>query len=297
MSLILSCGRETVLPRLEIRPTSLSEQVATVVFGLGVKPTYMLLSLVLVAWLWRARDRGLSTMRRALLVFFAGEAFCALNFAFAKGDSLALEIGHGLGMVGMGALLPWGVIQLFDERVLRYQDPKATCALQRFCAQCWKREPVACGLQRLFLFAAPALALSALIPITAPLLPLRIEVSIFGTPVVYGEGLLQQIFELRIYPAAATLLLLVSFALLLPGRRTFSAAQFPFFAGLGFLTFSLGRFLLYQGFRDAPIWGDAWEEMTELITVLGVGVSLLAFRRPLGLPWFDPGSPQAAGGA
>lgn len=273
---------------------SFVEQLATVALGIGVKATYMALSLLIIVLLWRSRERGLVLLRQSMVAFLFGEAMCAVNFLFADGASDPIELMHGLGMLAMGALLPLALFRLADDRVVRYEEPEATCAVQRFCGHCWKREAAPCGLQRLFLFAAPAAAIVSLIPLCAPVVPLRIETTIFGTPMVSQITAELQVVEFRLYPVVACALFLASFALLLAGKRLFTFARGAFFTAAGFMTFSLMRFFLFRAFRDRILWADAWEEATEFMAIAFVLLLLYVFRRQLGvLKFLGPGEPPA----
>ncbi|MBI5544342.1 MAG: hypothetical protein HY901_10660 [Deltaproteobacteria bacterium] len=271
------------------------EQLLTVVFGIGIKATYMTLSLVAAAILWRSREKGLVLIRQAMLAFFFGEGMCAVNFLFASGESDAIELFHGLGMVGMGMLLPWGLMRLADERVLRYEDPTAACVVQRLCGRCWKRDPVGCGVQRLFLLLAPVVGLTALLPLGATLTPVKVEVPVFGDTFIDQVSLPLQIVEFRLYPILACALLFVSFLLLLGGRRAFAWSQPFFFAGFGLVTFTLMRFFLLTAFRDRIVWADAWEEATEFVAIAFVLWFLWVFRSQLGVLQFL-GRQRSAGG-
>ncbi|MGC4117225.1 MAG: hypothetical protein QM765_22235 [Myxococcales bacterium] len=278
---------------------SFVEQLATVALGIGIKATYMALSALLIALLWRSRERGLVRVRQSMIAFLFGEGMCAVNFLCASGESDPIEVFHGLGMLVMGSLLPWGLWQLADDRVLRYEDPDMGCAIQRFCGRCWKREAVSCGLQRLFLFVAPALAIVSLLPLCGPVVPLRIETTIFGTPMVDQVSAQLQLIEFRLYPLIACALFLVCFALLWGGKATFHGAQAALFSGLGFMSFSVMRFCLLNTFRDRILWADAWEEATEFVAIAFVLLFLFVFRRQLDVlkvlsrltPDAAPGSP------
>jgi len=259
------------------------EQVLVTITGLVIKPTYMLLSLVLVVILWRAPGRGLELVRRGLLLFFVGEAFCALNYIFTAGDCESLDIAHGLGMIGMGALVPWGLFLILDQEVPGLQDPDKPCPLLRLCRRCWKREQVPCYLRRLLRFAALVLAAVALLPLASPLVPSRPAVPVFGSTVIYAVDLPVQLLHFRLYPALGALLLAAS-AIALRNRGPISSrTQSLFFWGLGFTSFALFRFFLFQAYRTAPWWADAWEELTELLAVVAVAWGLYVFRDQLGL--------------
>lgn len=257
------------------------EQALTVGVGIGVKATYMALALLIAVLLWRSQERGLVLIRQAMVAFFFGEGMCAANFLLASGQSDSIELFHGLGMVGMGMLLPWGLSRLLDDRVLRYEDPAAGCAAQRLCGRCWKRDPVPCGLQRLFLFFTVALGVTSLLPLSGPLLPIAVEIPVFASTVVDQVSAQLQIVEFRIYPALAAGLFAIAFALLLGGRRTFAWSQPFFFAGLGLMSFSLMRFFLLRAFHERILWADAWEEATEFLAIAFVLFLLWVFRSPL----------------
>ncbi|HEY3355877.1 MAG TPA: rhodanese-like domain-containing protein [Polyangia bacterium] len=260
------------------------EQIVVTASGGVIKPAYMLLALVLIVWLWRARARDLALVRWGLVAFLAGEAICALDFFFgAAVEAAPLDFLHGLGMIGMGALVPWGLFHLVDDRVLRFGDPDERCVVQRLCGHCWKREQVSCGLKRLFLLLAPALAVCALIPLAVPLRAGHHVSPVFLSQVPYGMPVLNQIVEFRIYPVLGAVLLLVATWRLRGGPASIGRAEAPFFLGLGVTSFALVRFFLSYAFREAPLWSDFWEELTELCAIVALGMILLVFRAQLGL--------------
>jgi len=262
---------------------SWTAQLVVMLSGLVIKPVYMALSVLIILFLWRQKSRDLVLLRWSMILFFLGEAFCAATYLFASGDFDFFEILHGLGMVGLGAFLPWGMVALFDDRVVRVTNQGKQCALQRLCKQCWKQKDVSCGLKRIFLFVASAFAVIALMPLTSPLNPTHIILQVFGSSTHFKFSLLVQIFELRIYPLLASALMLYSLLPLRGGLSGIQRAQLPFFAGLGFMLYSLFRFFLLTGYRGLPQWINFWEELTELITVIGMGVFLILFRRQLNL--------------
>lgn len=258
-------------------------QVANTVAAFGFKPLYMLLSFLIIMALRGKKERDLVFIRRGMIAFLVGEGLCAVNFLFASNHGDVLEVLHGAGMVVMGAYLSWGLYQLLDQRLLRLSDPGARCLVQRLCGRCWKREQVSCGVQRLFLFTAPALAVVALMPLCTPLRSHNAVVPILGTDVPWIWTSLILAVELRLYPVLASALLLVTFLVLLRGKDHMERAKLPFFAAMGLLTFSAMRYFLLQSYQEAPCWSDVWEETTELLSVTGLGLALYLFRRQLGL--------------
>ncbi len=270
------------LLRPPVARTSLLVQLALVGSGFGLKPAYMLLSFVLIVWLRRQRARDLRLIRWGLIAFLAGECVCAINYAIGETD--ALDLVHGLGMLVMGALMPWGLFRLLDDRVLHLSDPQARCTVQRLCGRCWKKEQVSCGLQRLFLLVAPALALVALMPLSGRLHRIDLLLPTFGTDVHWFKGVPAQLVEFRLFPLLAVgLFLWTTLSLLLGGKAALERAQLPFFAGFGVLSYSLLRFFLFAAYERMPAWANWWEEVTETIAIVGVGVLLWVFRRQLEL--------------
>lgn len=256
-------------------------QVLAVISGLVIKPTYMLLNLALVLLLWRRREPDLALVRRGLLLFLLGESFCAANYLVSGGGNDALDLAHDLGMVGMGVYLPWGLLRLFDERALGLLAPDARCAFQKLCGACWKRQPVACGLHRTFVLVALAGVALAVLPFTAPLRSLAQVVPVFGTDVLYAYSLELQLQNFRVFPVVAAVAFLASLVLLRGGPTRAQRAVGPFFVGLGFLSFAYFRLFLLAAFRETPVFFDFWEEATELLAIVGVGLLLLFFRGPL----------------
>jgi hypothetical protein len=253
----------------------------------------MILALALARFLRRRGERDLALLGKGMLLFFIGEGLCALRY-FDIGPCDPLEMGHGLGMVAMGAWVSWGLLELFDSRVLGYSDPARACVLGRFCQHCWKREPVSCGLHRIMIFLLPVLAMLCLVPLTARPRPLVLDYSVFGTLVRDETTPLIEIMQIRIYPLFALWLFIVAFVDLRAGRAGLERAKAPFFVGLGFLSYALLRFLLQQAFGDAVFWANAWEEVTELATVLSLIWILWTFRTQLALGRPSPNPVPAA---
>lgn len=264
--------------RLDVGP---AVQYMILFTGFVIKPLYMLLTLVLIIMVRKNKSHFMSLIRWGLISFLAGEAFCAINYLAAGGQSDTLEILHGLGMVGLSILLPWGLYILADLKVLRFSDESANCSLIRLCGHCWKKEEVTCKLKQLFFFAAPCLALVALMPLAFPLDASYYIIPVFGvdtgfifTPVVLWT-------ELRLYPLLAAVLLLSSLLFLRGGMAGIKRAYAPFFTGLGFMLYSMFRFFLLAAFQNLPYWYNFWEEITELMMIAGIGLFLFLFRKRL----------------
>ena len=260
------------------------QQFVAFMSGGVIKPTYMLLTLIVAFVLRRAKSPDLRLLFHGSLWFFIGEAFCALNYYLhTPGFSYPIDILHGAGMVVMSALIPWGLFRLIDDRVLHFSAPDKGCMVQRLCGRCWKRDPVRCGPHDIMLLLVIASALVSLMPLSAALRPANWETEVFGSTVEYGAPILNHIVELRLYPLLGTLVLLVAFALLWGNAKAIRRAEPVFFAGLGFVAYSSLRHLLINTYRDELYWSDFWEETTELMLIAFLGTLLIVFRRQLGL--------------
>ena len=99
----------------------------------------------------------------------------------------------------------------------------------------------------------------------------------------FGYPIDLQLADFRVYPMLAAVLFLVALIMLFGGGQSLRRVQLPLLAGLGFMSFSLFRFLLLEAYRTAPVWADFWEETTELLFILGLGLFLFFYRRRLGL--------------
>jgi hypothetical protein len=268
---------------VSLMPADIYTQWLVVLTGLVVKPVYMVLSLILIILLWKQKSRAIVLIRWALVLFLLGESFCAANYLVTGGENEILEILHGLGMVGLSSFLPWGMFTLADHYILHFSEEKKNCTLLPLCGKCWKQYNVSCGLKRLFLFAAPTLAVIALIPITIPLRPINVAMMVFDVETQFNFSIGVLYWELRLYPILAFLLMISSIILLKGGRKRIQVAQAPFFVGFGFLLYSLFRFFLLYSFENFPHWANFWEEITELIMIIGLSIFFIIFRRQLGL--------------
>ena len=271
-------------PIIEI---SLLSQLAMTLAAFIVKPAYIVITFLLIVMLWRKRSRDLVLIRNALILFFIGENACSLNYLVASNESVWLEFVHGLGMVGMFFLLIWGVVVFFDERVVHYLDPERPCVFQRHCKLCWKKDPVACGLQRLAIYLLPALAFTALIPVTMPLRPFRIIMPVFLSDVLWLKDFWNLFFEFRVYPILGALGYIITYLWIRKGRLALPKTHLPFFLATGFTVYSYFRFGLFLTFNENQAWADWWEESTEFILVAMVMALLMVFKNQLGLkmPW------------
>jgi hypothetical protein len=108
---------------------------------------------------------------------------------------------------------------------------------------------------------------------------------IFGTPYTYAHPVIYQMFETRVCPAYALLLLGTALvALLLQKQVQAKPATILFAAGIGPLWFGLSRLFLFASFQDHLVWSVFWEEAVELLSVLGAACLLWIFRARLFAP-------------
>jgi rhodanese-related sulfurtransferase len=265
------------------RESPMLEQWTAVVTGFFVKPTYTILAFIFVVLLWRRRSPELAALRWAMICFFVGENFCAANYLVYGDQSVLFEYLHSYGMVLCFGLAAFALLEGFDRRLIRLSDSDARCAALGLCQRCIKHADVPCGFRRLFLFLIPAVMIVSLAPLCAQLVPVSYNTKIFGTFYNYSHLIVYQVFELRYLPAAAVLLLTASLLLLQFKRKNPVLWSKVFFAaGVGAIGFSFFRFVMFHAYRDNLVWYAAWEEITELLFIIGVGLVLWIFRHGLG---------------
>ena len=279
------------LPR---RDAPLHEQWAAVATGFGVKPLYMLLALALVIILRRSRAPDLAALRWAFIFFFAGEAFCAINYGVFGDDSYLSEYLHSFGMVLCFGFTTYALFEGLDRRLIHYSDAEKKCAGLALCRACIKYVEAPCGLKRCFLVAIPATAVLAFLPLTAAPRAGAYLTTILGTPYLYTHPVVYQLFELRVCPIIGIVFFACSFALLLARRDPVARAK-PFFAaGAGFLGFGLFRLFLFAPFAEDQVWFAFWEELTELIFLAGAAAVLWFFRHGFFGERVTPTTPSVA---
>ena len=262
-----------VIPKdgLPLHSMSLFEQWLAVIVGFGVKPVYVVLSLVLIIWLWRQRARDLAMLRWGLIWFWLGENACTVNFVFFRGDCDFWEYAHNFGMAAGFAMITYALLEGFDCRVIKFSPQKERCAALSLCGACYKHTDVPCGLKRLFTALIPALIVLALIPLSAGFMLTSYNTNILGSPYNYSHLVSAQVFELRFCPTLAIAMLTASWLVLLFKRdEPVALAKALFAAGVGPLSFGLLRLFFVFTFNENLVWFETWEEITELIFVVAV---------------------------
>ena len=255
------------------------EQLLVIISGCVIKPTYMVLSFILILFLRKKKEKDLVLINLGLITFLVGELFCAINFLLAGGENDLFETLHGLGMVGLWIFLPWGIIRLLDERVIFFTDSTKRCAMSSLCHKCWKTQNVICGINRILPYAAISLALLALMPITAPVKPFKIIMTINDTPTIFSFSPMVLFFELRLYAVLGSIFLLYSGIILKFRNNKFNISEIFFFIGFGFMFYSLFRFVLLACYDGIPQWMNFWEEFSELIMISLLSYFLFIFRK------------------
>ena len=273
-----SAGESLAAPR---EMTAL-EQGLAVITGFGVKPTYMVLSLVLIVALWRQHAPDLAALRWGMIWFLGGETACAINYLFLGSESHLVEYLHSYGMTVGFAFTAFAVLEGMDQRLIKVSPASERCAALGLCGACIKYAEVPCGLQRVFRVVIPACLVLALMPLCARLQVDAYNVKIFGSVYTYSHPVVYQLYETRYCPVLAFLLFVGSWcALAFKRSDNVWWAKIWFAAAVGPLGFGMVRLFLFAGYRDALIWFDVWEELTELLFVGGVALVLWLFRHRL----------------
>ena len=267
---------------LLVREIGVFEQWVVVITAFGVKPTYMVLSLIWIIWLWRRHARDLVALRWGLVFFLAGETACALNYVAFGGNSPVTDYLHSYGMAVGFSFITYAILEGMDFRLIKYSSAKDRCAALSLCRSCIKYAEVPCGLRRFFSFLIPALVLIALMLPCAAIKPVAHRINILNSAQDFPAPLWAQVFEGRFCSWVAVGLLLISWGVLSFKRsEPVAAAKIFFAAAMGPLGFGLMRLFLRTAYREDLAWANIWEELTELLFVAGVGLVLWLFRGAL----------------
>jgi len=259
------------------------EQWSAIIAGFVFKPTYMLLSLLLAIALWKARQPYLLAIKYSMLVFFIGEAWCAVNYLFFNHTSLLSEFFHSYGMVVAFGLALYAISDGIDTHVIKFSAWGQRCSALEICGRCIKNENVDCGIRKVLLLIIPAISILAFIPSLASLDTVSYNTLILNTIYNYTHLFIFQIFEYRYCPILALLLLLSAFLILMrqPQRPLSIYVRLFIAGGLGALGFSFFRLLFGKVYLDNLIWATFWEELTELLFLIATWGVLLLFRHRL----------------
>jgi hypothetical protein len=267
-------------PGLQVtREIGTLEQWLVVITAFGVKPGYMLLSLVWIIWLWRRTVSDLVSLRWGLIFFLGGEIACAANYVLFAGNSAVTDYFHSYGMAVGFSFIAYAALEGIDFRLIKYTPAKDRCAALSLCHACIKYADVPCGLRRLFSFFLPALMVVSLMLPCAELRPSTQKIRILDSAVEFANPMWAQLFENRYCAWLSLFLLLLSWGtLLFKQTEPVAAAKVWLAAALGPLAFGLTRLFLRTAYRDNLPWANIWEELTELLFIAGVGIVLWVFR-------------------
>ena len=264
------------------RQSPLYEQLAAVISGFVIKPTYTLLSLIIAIVLWRSKSADLIALRWSMICFFIGENFCAANYYFFTDKSYLFEFLHSFGMLLAFGFATYAVVEGIDSRILMLSDPAQKCSAMGLCMKCIKYEDVPCGLRRTFLLIIPAMAIVAFMPLFAGWHNVSYNTTIFGTFYNYSRRLIYQHFEMQHCPISAIVMFVISLGILIfKNRNPLPMAKVFFAAGAGPLGFGMLRSTLTALYGTNLVWFAFWEEITELMFIVGVCFILWVFRKSL----------------
>ncbi len=270
-----------VVERAVVMP--LSQQIAAVAAGYVVKPIYMTLSVLIAVLLRRLKANDLVALRWGMISFFVGETFCAINYIFFDEAAHWAEYLHSYGMVVAFALMVYALMEGVDGRVIKLSQPDKRCAILELCGNCIKYNKVRCGATRLFLWFIPVITALAFIPLAAAPIAKSTHSTIVGTPYTYRHPVIYQRFEIRYLPVLAIILLALAWLGIWQQRKSLfpHIAKLFIAAGLGALGFSFFRMALIGVYQDDLMWATFWEEVTELMLVTAVLITLWQFRQTL----------------
>lgn len=296
-SLALTAGVLPVLIWTAVAPTSTwqpqppdfhalssGEQGALVLAVYFIKLVYMLVALAVLALIWREHGRAWLALQGSLAAFWLGEFFCAINILFFVEEALVFEYLHSLFMVFCLGLLFFSVMEVVDKELLHFSNPSARCALVGVCKNCVKAHPGspgACLLHRLFQWMIPLGAVVVLMPLIAQPMKFSFETSVFGVQRILTHLMPIQWYEVRFSPAAALVFMAAAWLALAWRGGTTDGVQISkilLSVGAGHLGFSLMRLAFASFYRERLVWFVFWEELTELLLVVGVLVVVVLIR-------------------
>ncbi len=266
-----------------VRKAPVLEQWIAVIFGFVIKYAgYMLLSLVLIVILWRSQSLDLKVLKYGLIFFLLGEASCGANYFIFQESSYLFEYLHSFGMVLSFGFVTFAILEGMDRRIIKVSDTRQKCAALGLCRSCIKYTDAPCGLKRLFVFLTPACIALSFIPLTIAPHWVSYNTHIFGTLYNYSHPIIYQLYEFQFCPIMAIILFVPALLVLLLEKEDPVTLSKVFFAGgMGFLGFSLLRLAFFVPYHDNLVWFTLWEEGTELIYIIGVGITLWIFRHKL----------------
>jgi hypothetical protein len=266
----------------------IGKQSALVLAVYVFKPLYMLLALGILVFSWREQGTAWQSLKASILTFWIGEGFCWLNILFFNDGALIFEYLHSLFMVFCLGFLFFSLMQVMDDNLLHFSDLHTRCAFVGICKNCSKNQPIfrrSCLLYRLFKWMIPMAALVALIPLMAQPNNYSFIVNVFGYSRALNHLMPIQWFELHFSPLASLVLMIASWVALIwpsnkPGINHNSLLLSKVFlsASIGYLSFSMMRLIFASFYRQLLVWFVFWEELTELMLIVGILIVVLLIR-------------------
>lgn len=263
---------------------SIGKQSALVLAVYGIKPLYMLLTLIAAGLTWGEKGSAWITLRASLIAFWLGEFFCWLNILFADDKNLFYEYLHSMFMVFFLGLLFFSIMQIVDKRLLHFTDAQGRCSLIGICKFCMKTQPDSTGkclLNRFFKWMIPLAAVVALMPLMAAPLNFSFVTRVFGIERTLNHLMPIQWYELRFSPIASIGLMLAGWLVLIWPAKTLSnvlnhisISKVLISAAAGFMGFSVMRLAFAAFYRQSMVWFIGWEELTEFLLIFGILVVL-----------------------
>ncbi len=268
---------KTSISEFHFKESTVFEQYAVFISAFIIKPIYMLLSLLAIFMLRKTKAIDLLALRWAMISFFVGEAFCAINYLIFNDDSYLSEFIHSFGMVLSFVFVSYAFIEGFDSRIIRFSDTSKRCAMLTICKSCYKHSPIECNLHKMFKFLVPVFILLATMPLLFDTLPISYNTIVFDTPYSFSHLTAYQIYEFRVLPFTAIAFFLATMLFIFTNRVTDDKTKILFSLGFGFLGFSIFRLFIFGVYQTNLVWFTVWEEVTELMYIAMVLVFLIYF--------------------
>lgn len=262
----------------EYQTMTKAQQLAQVIAGVYIKPTYMLISLALIIGLWGQTSSEILLLFWGLTAFLIGEIFCAINFITFKHASIISEYVHSYGMVLAFGFFTYALLEIIDKHVLHINNGR--CAAKGLCTTCQRTFPLQCAARRVAMISILMTGIVSFLPLSVSTSPQSYLTDLFGFAYSYARFDFYQWYETRALPLLSLVFFIIAFLPLLKSK----AGPIPrltkifFSAGIGALGSSLFRIILASMFANTLIWFEFWEELTELMFTSTIGFMLWQFR-------------------
>ena len=257
------------MPTMPFTPLSTFWQTISALSGCVIKPGYMLLNIYLLKRLYGQKDPLVRLLWLGMLLFFLGEAFCAVNYLLYGLTSVSMELVHELFMVISFVFIGFAVMEYIDQHVLFASVEGKPCALLRVCKACPKTNTQEeCNLKFLYKLLMLFFLLMALFPLFRPILTQAYKYDIFGTIYIKEHLPIYQLLEKRVFPVIGIVAAFITLGLLSSkSEKAFQLSRWTAATTLAFIGFGLARAIIFHAHLDNLILMDFWEEATEFAMV------------------------------